>query len=94
LAKSKHPTIPLLVRLDGDLEGELDRLRDEEGLVTAFVVNEAVREWLERYYAPMDTVRRHVTKQLKKDRNARDKEESEWQRFQPRAISARQKRRP
>ena len=84
MAKAKPDLIPVLVRIDADLKAELDRFRQEEGILMSYIVNTAVREWIERYNAPIDKVRRLVEKKMAKEQKERKKEEREWQRHQER----------
>ena len=86
MSEDKPEQVPLLVRLEPALKEELDRLRFEEGLRINFIVNTAIREWLHRYNAPIDAVRRGVVKQMAKAARERAKEEREWDRFQQRAA--------
>lgn len=42
--------VQTIVRLDADLKAALKRLRDERGIVTNRVINDAVRHWLSDYF--------------------------------------------
>ena len=41
-------TIPICVRIEVDLKIELDKLRAEKGILTSFIINSAIREWLKK----------------------------------------------
>jgi len=86
MVKEKPAVIPVLVRIDAQLKAELDRFREEDGILMSYIVNTAVREWIDRYNAPIDAARRHVEKQMAKREKERQKEEREWQRYQDRVA--------
>ena len=66
----KSPAVPMLVRLDADLKAELDRFREEEGISATWIVNKALREWVERYHEPLDRIKRHLAKGKRKARSS------------------------
>jgi predicted transcriptional regulator len=78
---AKPSAIPTLVRLDSDLKAELDRFREEEGMSATWIVNKALREWVERYHEPLDRIKRHIAKEGAKRQKESAKEEREWQRL-------------
>ena len=86
MAKAKADLIPILVRIDADLKAALDRLRQEEGILTSYVVNTAIREWIHRFNAPIEKASRNLEKSMAKERKERQKEEKEWQRHQDRVV--------
>jgi hypothetical protein len=52
----------MLLRLEPDLKAELDRFREEEGITATWIVNKALREWIERYHEPLDRMKRQLAK--------------------------------
>ena len=65
------PQKAVLVRLDAELKEELDRQRIEYGIPTNFIVNAAVREWIEQSQANVNAGRRRVVEKLKAPERSR-----------------------